>query len=109
MGKDANEEKERRPARKGRRPTAGIADWASANGATLIRAIIAAANCQGALRFGYSRDGGAYAIGVYGDGEPYTDFVAPTEDINETLEYYVNLFEDIADTPQTEKKSRGRA
>ena len=49
------------------------------------------------MRFGYSRDQGAFAIGVYGDGDPYTDFVSCAEPIDEYLEDYVNLFEDLAD------------
>jgi len=94
MGKDAVEERERKPTRnRPRRPT-GNADWGSASPNTVIRAICSAAKVGGALRFGYSRDGGAFAIGVYGDGEPYTDFVGSTEDIDITLEYYVDLFTD---------------
>ena len=39
-----------------------------------------------AVRFGKSRDGGAYAVGVYGDGQaPYTDFLKPDEDIIQYL------------------------
>lgn len=39
----------------------------------------------GALRLGFTRDGGAFAIGVYGDGDPYTVYCAPSEDITATL------------------------
>lgn len=46
----------------------------------------------GALRFGYSRDGGAYAVGIYGDGEPYTEFVRPGEDMDSFLEEVCELF-----------------
>jgi hypothetical protein len=73
----------------------GIADWQSANSNTLIRAIATAAVVGGALRCGYSRDGGAYAIGIYGDGEPYTVFVKPGEDIDIILEDIIDLFESI--------------
>jgi len=62
-----------------------IADWASVDG-ELLRGVIATVAYQGgALRFGYTRDGGAYAIGILGDGEPYTEYVKPNEDINEYL------------------------
>lgn len=90
-----NHEDERRSTRR-RRPV-DPADWAGCDGIILKRAICAAAAVGGALRFGYSRDGGAYAIGVYGDGEPYTDFVKPAENIEDYLRTLVDIFED-ADT-----------
>lgn len=74
-----------------------VADWSVANGATIIRAINAAAIARGALRFGLTSDGGAYSIGIYGDGVPYTEYVKPSEDLNEILEKIVELFEAIAD------------
>lgn len=33
------------------------------------------------MQFGYTRDGGSYAIRVVGDGDPYTEFIKPTEDV----------------------------
>lgn len=53
--------------------------------ADLQYAITAVAQKGGALRFGYTRDGGAYAIGIYGDGDPYTEYVSPQEDMHEHL------------------------
>lgn len=106
MGKDANEERERKPARRSRRRSASVADWATASGEIVIKAITAASNVGGALRFGYSRDGGAFAIGVYGDGDPYTEFVAGTESIDEYLAEYVQLFEDIGDDKATAAKGK---
>lgn len=98
MGKDSVEDKERSGRRRSRRPTTGVADWATANAELLVRAVCAASITGGALRFGYSRDGGAYAIGVYGDGEPYTDFVSSAENIDDTLVYYLELFNDLGGT-----------
>lgn len=77
------------------RAKGGTADWASVTPDRLRDAICAAAVTGGALRFGYSRDGGAYAIGIYGDGEPYTEFVQPSESIDEVLETIIDLFNDI--------------
>jgi len=57
---------------------------------SLLLAIDAAVAIDGALRIGCSRDGGAFAIGIYGDGEPYTEYVGSDEDINQ---YLVNLRE----------------
>lgn len=80
-----------------RRSNGAIADWQSVDGETLKRAIAAAGNVGGAIRCGYSRDGGAYAIGIYGDGDPYTEFVRPAEDLNQFLVDITELFEELAD------------
>jgi len=79
------------------RNNTGVADWEQCDGQCLKRAISTAALTGGALRFGYSRDGGAYAIGIYGDGEPYTEFVRPSEDIDDFLNKISELFESIND------------
>ena len=62
------------------------ADWTGASGELLKAAIAAIARRGGALRLGYTRDGGAYAIGIYGDGEPFTEYVPPSDDIDEYLQ-----------------------
>lgn len=80
-----------------KRRNGGTADWESADALTLQKAIATAARTGGALRFGYSRDGGAYAVGIYGDGEPYTEFVKPSEDVTAFLVEVIELFEAIAD------------
>lgn len=51
----------------------------------LVDTIQTVAIAGGALRFGYTRDGGAFAIGVYGDGEPYTVYCTPSEDVDSVL------------------------
>lgn len=61
------------------------ADWASVDGTLLSKAVAALADLGGALRLGYTRDGGAYAIGIYGDGDPFTEYVSPNDDIDEFL------------------------
>jgi hypothetical protein len=74
MGKDAVEERDRKPGGRRGRAKSTIVDWQQINGEILIRAIAAISRSGGAIRLGYSRDGGAFAVGVYGDGEPYTEF-----------------------------------
>jgi hypothetical protein len=61
------------------------ADYQTVNPDCILAAIVAVARAGGALRFGYTRDGGAYAIGVYGDDSPYTDYIKPNEGIDEYL------------------------
>lgn len=65
--------------------SAGTADWATADGYLLGKAIAAVSRDGGALRLGYTRDGGAYAVGFYGDGDPFTEYVPPAQDIDEFL------------------------
>lgn len=61
------------------------ADWANAAADNLRSAVVAVTRAGCAIRFGYSRDGSAYAVGILGDGDPYTEWVRPGEDINEWL------------------------
>jgi len=63
----------------------GVADWNGVDGGLLARAVAAVTRDGGAIRLGYTRDGGAYAIGFYGDGTPFTEYVPPSEDIDEYL------------------------
>lgn len=62
-----------------------IADWQTANPEIVLHAIAVVAFNGGALRFGYTRDGGAYAIGIYLGGESFTEYVRPHEDIDSYL------------------------
>lgn len=77
------------------REHSGPADWASVNGSDLVKTLEAVALAGGALRLGYTRDGGAYAIGIYGDGEPYTVYIRPSEDIDRALANIREAFEDL--------------
>jgi hypothetical protein len=61
------------------------ADWSGVDGMLLCKAVAAIARDGGALRLGYSRDGGAYAVGIYGDGTPFTEYIPPSDDMNEYL------------------------
>jgi len=62
------------------------ADWAGVDHEAICAAIAALGSIGGALRFGYTRDGGAYAIGVYGlESKPITDYLRPGDDISAYL------------------------
>lgn len=70
------------------------ADWQSAD-PELIRAAIAVVTYRGgALRFGYTSDGGAYSVGVYGDGKPYTEYIRPHEDVDHFLRELIAAWAD---------------
>lgn len=72
-----------------------VADWASVDAATIRATVAVVALTGGAIRFGYSRDGGAYAVGIYGDGEPYTIYARPFEDVNGILEDIAEGFREM--------------
>lgn len=71
----------------------GGADWATVDMAQLQETIAIVTANGGALRFGYTADGGAYALGIYGDGpQPYTEYVRPGEDIDGILAALSTVF-----------------
>lgn len=67
---------------KRKRKSDDVADWRGVDTERLAHAIATITIAGGAVRFGYTADGGAYSIGLYGDGEPYTEYVRPAEDID---------------------------
>ncbi len=73
---------QQRANRRANRGNADKADWLSCDPTKLAAAIAAITRHGFAVRFGYTRDGGAYAVGIIGDGEPFTEFTRPTEDVN---------------------------
>lgn len=73
---------QQRASRRKNRGTSQQAEWGDADPKKVLAAISAIAGNGFAVRFGYTRDGGAYAIGVVGDGEPFTEYVRPNEDID---------------------------
>lgn len=86
------ETRERRFKRGRNNGSGGVADYGTIDAALLRSAIESVALSGGALRFGYTRDGGAYAVGIYGDGDPYTEYVRPSEDFNEFLQEIIGSF-----------------
>lgn len=94
MGNDKFEaEKRKAKPRKFKRETVVIADWAKADAKKLLYAISCVTLHGGALRFGYTSDGGAYSVGIYGDGDPYTEYIRPGEDIDQFLMDLADAFE----------------
>lgn len=69
------------------------ADWSGVDGQLLAKMVAAVARGGGAVRLGYTRDGGAYAIGFYGDGDPFTEYVPPSEDMDLWLKGVIEDYE----------------
>lgn len=80
--KGGNQDGEQKQQRRRNRGQADKADWGAADSTKVIAAICAVTKHGFAIRFGYTRDGGAFALGIVGDGDPFTEFVRPTEDID---------------------------
>lgn len=63
------------------------ADWSEVPADAIRDCIVQVSNMGGAVRFGYSRDGGAYSIGIYGmDIKPFTDYLRPGDDVQAYLD-----------------------
>lgn len=76
-----------------RKSDATIADWGSVDPRLLGELIAAIGRFGGAVRFGYSRDGGAYAVGIYGDGEPFTEYLSGTQDATDWISGFIQDYE----------------
>lgn len=72
----------------------GITDWAGADHELLVRLVVTAADRGGAVRFGYTRDGGAYALGLYFGTETATKYCRPQEDLDDFLRQWLEFFEE---------------
>lgn len=71
----------------------GQLSWTEIGGSNIVEALNAVCEKGGALRFGYSSDGGAWALGVYGDGPtPYTLFSPDPDTMREHLANLTELF-----------------
>jgi hypothetical protein len=63
------------------------ANWETIPADAIRDCVVQVSAIGGAVRFGYSRDGGAYSIGVYGlDTKPFTDYLRPGDDVSAYLD-----------------------
>src|SRR5512134_240421 len=70
---------------KSRRASQGAADWAAFDWlrtVALVRALVSRGGC---LRIGQTRDGGAWALGVYLENDYATEYIRPSEDFSGAL------------------------
>lgn len=72
----------------------GVADWANADPANIHRLVCTVGFLGGAVRFGYTRDGGAYSIGLYLGDKSKTYYCNDSEGINEHLNELTGQLED---------------
>jgi len=82
----------REPKRRYNQGRSATVNWEDVGGES-IKGVLAAVTATGcAIRFGYSRDQGAFAIGIVGDGEPYTVWAANLEELDIKLEALEQAF-----------------
>lgn len=62
-----------------------LVSYRNVNTGVLIETLQTVAIAGGAIRFGFTRDGGAFAFGIYGDGDPYTVYCSPKENVDDVL------------------------
>jgi len=61
----------------------GVADWSNANPENVMGLVCAVAVEGGAVRLGYTRDGGAYSIGLYLGQDSKTYYCNDAEGIDD--------------------------
>jgi len=71
------------------------ADWCNVDAKLLVQLVCMVTSRGGAIRFGYTRDGGAYAVGLYYGGDHTTEYVRPSEDISARLLDFIGIYEDL--------------
>lgn len=60
--------------------------WSDVSESTLAAFVVGMTNAELAVRFGYTRDGGAVSLGIYGDGDPFTEYCRGSESLSDWLE-----------------------
>lgn len=75
-----NRRAKQKASRRGRAEANGAVAWETVDYVPVIAALIVATEGAGALRLGVTRDGGAFAIGVYAGDDYATEYVRPNED-----------------------------
>jgi len=93
-----NSLQQRREERRKSRGKNSVCDWANADPQRIVALIQAVTAQNGLCSFGYTRDAGAYTLTVILDGERYTDYCRPTEDVDSFLDDLREDYTDLAST-----------
>lgn len=68
------------------------ADWGTINADELLRVVECVTGKGHAIQFSYTRDGGSFVVRVVGDGEPYNEYVRPSEDISLYFQFLIDKY-----------------
>jgi hypothetical protein len=74
---------QRRKKRSGK--TTEVADWESLNSTDVLKLIALVTGHGGSITFGYTRDGGAYYLSYFIDGQAEKEYFRPTEDVDKLI------------------------
>ena len=69
--------------REGKEATTDVADWGTVTPNLLVDLCQVVSGLGGAVRIGYTRDGGAYSVGIYLDDDRETFYCRPSDDLND--------------------------
>jgi len=69
-----------------------VADWNNADPALILRLVCLVGLEGGAVRLGYTRDGGAYSIGIYLGDKSKTYYCNEAEGINDQISELIEYF-----------------
>lgn len=94
-GRNSNTIQQRREERRRNRGQAAVCDWGAASPERIVALISAVTAQNGLCSFGYTRDAGAYTVTVILDGERYTDYCRPTEDVDTFLDSLREDYQDL--------------
>lgn len=76
-----------------------VADWERADAEKIKRVVTAISARNGAVRFGYTRDGGAYSLGLYLGDDRETYYCRPYESIDGLLDQIGDGLDELPKTP----------
>lgn len=85
MPKSPERAQDDRQRRRGKRSSGDPTTWSSVDPNIIAGLVLAVTSAGGAVRFGLSRDGTALSVGILGDGQPYTEWFRPTDDVEKDL------------------------
>lgn len=74
-----------RAERRRNRHKGDYADYANVSAIALHNAVTSVTSADCAIQFGYTKDGSTFVIRIVGDGEPYNEFVRPSEGMDDYL------------------------
>jgi hypothetical protein len=72
-----------------------VADWGAVSGKVLVDLVQVVSGAGGAVRFGYTRDGGAYSVGVYLDDDRETFYFKPADDIDDAIAQLTEMLRNV--------------
>jgi hypothetical protein len=75
-----------------KRTGASVADWASIDPQLLQGLVAAITSADCALMLSYSRDGGAYGLTIFDDGDRERIWISCTSDVEAELRYIASLW-----------------